>query len=1676
MSIRQKTREELLSQTEWFLNYAEKNWTIWTRTKDKILEIFSMDNENKKWFLARLSKKLWKSVNINDKWDIEKFLIKNHIYNSKLFDEYNKYLKIIKIIEPFKEINPKLNDDIIWFIMKSENINKKGIVAFLKSNMFEKCTELNFFTLDYIINRLWSELTNEDFNDLLNLSTFESVNELASTIIQNIKAYILILKNSDIFWNEDIEFIIKRIKEGNINDEMLERLQANITLSKQNPILKKHVIDFNEWFSRDLVEIINREKEIIIWTDFYNVIWRQYCQWNSLSEQQKGHLLSIFNWDTFDLSDKEVLKLLFTNQTDCADIITLMEKFNIIKTEIPNFSTNMFLKDRIYTHLYSDSNPKLLKQWLKTLKELWFKNTEELTKMLIYWSNSANGHSYFSDVVEITKSYIKNLWLSANELLDIYKSLYHDYEHKESIMPMLTSHNNEYIDLYKKTDNIDALKKLWLSNKAVISSHFTQISTFKKLLSLWITIEEINKIFDDDPVYNDVDYKYFEIFIQRLLTSNRYGLMMDNNSEYESNTINALCDLLPTSKREFIIPILRIIWDKFWIFIDVYDEYRQTAIKKIFVNIDTITDRIDINELIAYLEKHEDTFCHTSLENSTSNLNLIINNFKNLDLGKLDLVRELNIDPEILQIIFDRMDISIDELNSLKGTLTGIKPVNLSIFFNSYNGEISIAWLKEMNMILKYWDQKNLSNIFTRYENISIKELKSLSGIIRSANSWCLYEILNFYKDISISELVTVEDIITKMSWKDNLKLIFEKYPSISFNELDLLQPTLSCISCECLKILFDEYWIIQIVDLASIWDSLRKSNPKCLKLVFDYFWPIKLINLCEFKKLTYQKALPDNLIFKESNHQWYLKFFIKICDTTYSWDKKLEMMRKLATLSFNEAENYLSIFQMLDDSISMDIQRIKNEMIDKILESNDPEKIAETIINIFERNNLPLTWKIFKVFELLYSKDKLKNTLQLHWSPILHQFLDEWKNAYSLIYWDLMNIAIKSWDRSLKNYINAFVWSESILKKFESIISESWFDSGDKLCLEWKLDEREQEQLLYLFRKCSVLYNRYYWKDIEEWGFIEDKVLWISNISDDQLVKFYNDIKKWFHLKNWESVYDRLQRFLWWLWYHSFEDVLNKMNESKKIAHEHWLKLYNESNWWKIVFPQQAFLKWVDEYAFSRIINRWIMCREYLWWWENWKAAWSDSTPFDIDWWYTDSFVEWGYGNVNLVVNTKKENIYDSREKWIEWYTKDKYELFKTWVLWEKHYGIRTWIPTTEIDYLIYTWNFESKEFQTICYEIARNWYYIPIVDRDWNIKFTPETYHRIRSWFNYMKYYDWFDVQEIDWKYELKVSDNEIHRVSLDDELSELIAENSPQNEKYRNFAKENRELAENTIQRIKKILEEKCWIKFNSKYDSSITWAELHDSWSTWRWTDIPTKDVDLDFTLILDAKDYERVAEISKAIHEEIWTQKNDDHWVIEWWNQIKSKINNIWKSEERPNWVPLDLLILKKSQVVDYSSSDAMKEKLDYIASNSETWAEDLDRVRTNIIIMKKLLKAKWCYKKPEWWIAWIWVENWIMQHHWNFIEALESFEQVAYWWEYEEWREPISLSEFKKLYPMYDAWENYKDWCNDNFVYKLEESGYQWTLEIIKMYRLKWIVGVKELIQQYEDKKSEFIS
>ena len=1030
--------------------------------------------------------------------------------------------------------------------------------------------------------------------------------------------------------------------------------------------------------------------------------------------------------------------------------------------------------------------------------------------------------------------------------------------------------------------------------------------------------------------------------------------------------------------------------------------------------------------------------------------------------------------------------------------------------------------LSIINMATKYKSEEELRNQYLWFLDYEVgKKIISKDKSVEIMNLLSDKELITLKKEKISADLAN----ILNQDEFDHLYEDYKEYLKLKKQVSNLKSRSVFAFWCryDNLEIIKNIWWIVEFKDLLELKYIIENTFPLCTNWIIESLKD-QWINdakdiLIELKKLIeswdeiikmrscFNESYIKNNIAKkywwltaiagkinEDKKQWnfenerYPELTSKIMNSGYNKDIKFYMLKKIHSVPFDEANAYLRIFVMFDESISMDVQRIKNELVDELLKLEkfeEVENISQEIIDIFIRNNLPLTWKIFMVFKLLYPKGRIESLFSKYpnssWK--LHKLLNEWNKLYELIYKDLMNIAIKSWDRSLKEYVETFVSTEELLKKFEWIISMKWFKKEDVLCLEWKLKEDEQVKLLYLFRKISVLYSRYYWKDVYEDELIENIKFWESTVMDNLLISFYNNIRKGFHLREWESVYERLEIFLRWIWYKSFEDVLNDMIKSKEQAHERWLQLYNSNVNWKILFPRCTFKKWITADVFEKIIERWIVSSEYLWWWDDWiswnewgTGAWSTNTPFDIDWRLVNSNIEDDeYWNISLIINTKRDN-----------FLKD-YECFPTY-LWNTfywtHYWIRTWVPMTEVDYIIYNWPIEvikmvdsfagknsineelvtSPEFKNMCYEIARNGYYIPIVDKEWNIIFTPEMYHKIRIWFNYMNYYDWFDVELNNWEFYSKKADNDVNMWYLgvndkctNEKIWKLMREYSLNREKYRTIEKNNTELLYEKVEFLKMILEQNCWIKFNSEYDESLTWAELYVWWTIWRWINIPSENPDFSFTLVLDDNDYKwKLESVEKTLLKETKTVDSKWSWKCAWWYLIKSNVNRFLKDDEDPGSIPLNILILKKSEMTDYSSDEAVSEKIHHI--KNDLWVKEFDFVRTNILIMGKLLKWKW-------WIDLSFVENWIIQNHGSFIEALESFEKTAYWWIFEGWKKPLSIDEFRKRYPIYDGWKDYKEWEYFDYIYMLNKQWYSLILQIVQTLRIDWIDWIRKLLK-----------
>ena len=206
--------------------------------------------------------------------------------------------------------------------------------------------------------------------------------------------------------------------------------------------------------------------------------------------------------------------------------------------------------------------------------------------------------------------------------------------------------------------------------------------------------------------------------------------------------------------------------------------------------------------------------------------------------------------------------------------------------------------------------------------------------------------------------------------------------------------------------------------------------------------------------------------------------------------------------------------------------------------------------------------------------------------------------------------------------------------------------------------------------------------------------------------------------------------------------------------------------------------------------------------------------------------------------------------------------------------------------------------------------------------------------------------------------------------------------------------------------------------------------------------------------MDSDEYEKLNYTVKILRKEKWIKQIKYNWS----NKIDILLNDEFI---KTNSKKIEIQIIKKSEIIDYTSSESIKEKLKYI--KDKLWEQKLEWVKLNIVTLKNLLNAIWLFE-IEWGFSWLCVENRILQNHWNLKETLESFEKVAYWWYYQKWKKPLPFDEFKKVYAIYDAWENYMDKCNDNFIYRLNIKWYNWIIKIIQTYRLKGIKWLKEII------------
>lgn len=720
-------------------------------------------------------------------------------------------------------------------------------------------------------------------------------------------------------------------------------------------------------------------------------------------------------------------------------------------------------------------------------------------------------------------------------------------------------------------------------------------------------------------------------------------------------------------------------------------------------------------------------------------------------------------------------------------------------------------------------------------------------------------------------------------------------------------------------------------------------------------------------------------------------------------------------------AEKRAAFFEVLvaiESSPAQEIQRIKPELFDQVMQSSDPVETYRKVSNVFIKNNLPLIGKIMSVFMILNPSDHMTAKLSsgVHLSPTLRNSTQ--KRRYWIIYQDLLNIHIRSGNRSLRDYIDLMKRGQELLK----LVETKAFD---------QLTDDEIQRLRYFVAHISTLFEHSQLSmpvAVQQWttmGPMEIKSC---------LAKLNQDLR----VAPGQSVTDRLvEMFIHPVGLRSLNDLLTTMQAAKQAtdqrSREHVAHAING----RLSADPGDLIKGIDINYLKNILQNGSVAKEFLG-----AGADSDGTPYDTDVCrilesdivtaseaksqlaaVINSTPAKSYGSLLFVIKDRGQFKITGSTDRVQ-FEPGKYELFNTAVIdRERHYGIRTGIATTEIDFMIWQGSTTATEYQDLCFEIAQNGYYIPVTNGDGEVIFTPEIYDRLRQIFRGV---DRFDGEPQPF---ISVEKTDPHYL----DIVEIIKNKAS-----------NQELVNRQNQYIQGIIREVLGehrIKLKDKYDRGILGAELIDTGSTSRHTNKPN-DFDFDLTLKLDDADMihadnivNQIKERFKPEHTEYFSSYDRGHLL---------RMSGAKGAENEST--DIDIVISRKSELAVYGTHLAIADKLDSI--EREYGLSAREQTIANIILCKKILSESKAYKKQdEGGLGGIGVENWILANDGSMLKAFVSFWNAAH-----TTGKRATFSEFSAAYHLYDAGLNIREAKRYDFVAKMNPSGYEATLNAIEKY------------------------
>ena len=788
--------------------------------------------------------------------------------------------------------------------------------------------------------------------------------------------------------------------------------------------------------------------------------------------------------------------------------------------------------------------------------------------------------------------------------------------------------------------------------------------------------------------------------------------------------------------------------------------------------------------------------------------------------------------------------------------------------------------------------------------------------------------------------------------------------------------------------------WVAEVHDSRDI----QNSNRKCLRIIEEY------------------AKIPD-----EKSKEIFRKYFFEHGNKIK--EGKIKYVSELLIRLYY--------------SNSVEMSSFRESFAYHLLETDNPIENCKKVEKIFLENKLPLFAKMFLTFQTIYPDlDKVEVFKFDDASRVAPELKDmslpnigfhsSSNDARMIIIFnDLLRIAYRSNEKSFVDYLDS-------LEKGNKIFSE--IRNSEDLN---KLQAEQKEILETFVNQLEVLYQNTTLGNKNEVGF--------SKLQLEEKIKFFQQVFR----TDGPDLKDRIVTlFCFNAGIRTFDELKQLTIGAKTEQAERVDRTLREieQNGGKFKFQEGDFVRCIGNYdIFGSTLAAGNVCKEHLGSFTG--TIDHDTTPLDVDLSLItetrDIFhaidgtpTGWGFGNIFVVFKKDNPNLNVTRDQdgnlTGSKYDPRKLETFGSRSLINKdgyytHWGIRTGFAFTDIDVIILD---GDEALPILKFEIAKNGYYIPIVDLEGKLVFTKTEFADLRSKMQGLSYYG-----ENDYKLSESVDTPETLKVA--DEITDAtIKETEAKRSKICNV--------------VSKVLGEfGLQTRYNMSNDLISGTAELIDTGSTGRNTNIPHEG-DFDFFMRLDAeimRNPEKLNQLRNRIIEAISLFPMKELVNITDKGDLRFKGVTIDEKTE----VDIDISFGVKTDKVRYSSDQCLKDRLDTIQREHP---EEYKNVVANIILAKRILKKADVYKssrsdKSQGGLGGIGIENWILQNGGSFIEAAKSFLEAA---------NGRSFDEFKGVYQIWNFGDNHfaardGDYLHNNFIAdSMNEIGYNKMVTALKEY------------------------